>query len=554
MKKRLKWNKLLAVSSIVLIPSITMSCFGLGKIGMPPVLIPPKKNTGGTSSGGSGSQTKPESPESAEIQQLKKTLNLVEYQSNGERFLKPNNRYFFQNFDYTDSPNLSYKRMKENWGNDNYRFRVFSSYSASHEKSSDDIENWLNSNSDFKWNATNPNNRFEFDTISTQSYLWNIIRNLYYDIDNDNRENLDEIEEAIEFLLGKIQILGFDNSELRLLYGGNSDILFSPNISFIFRSFLIDSMDGSKRKEKDKLENYIKSMITKYNSESAKFFLLPFSLGSNSNLNSKYGAVNFYDYRDSNDTDYVERVSNSDMTVWGTWYPLLFDMFHTPLNLFKQREKEIVFYGVLLNWLDSLIKINKQKRDGEELRYENIDSSLKTRFEKLSKKLIEITADFIDFNNHLLHEYEAYNDSKNTISKVFATQKESDVMNTWLFAYNLLYEGLLPVFKLTNQNVDELNMETQLFLTNKTMKANLVYSYMLKAIEIAAKNNVNSKTNPKWYSEVAKDSNNHFVLYLGEIENLRSDSESVRNGYVMKYNRHIKNKFSPNLDFTGTNS
>lgn len=425
----------------------------------------------------------------------------VTYKSTNEDYLKKNNTYYFSKllYDPVDLSDSVYN--SQDWKL--YKPKMW--FSLTNTK----LEEQLT-----KWGMTLTNEHFT-NNCESACGIWNIIRKLAESDENKEginqggrfktKENesynealmrfLDEMDDyldpdyAFRGLTEKSRIDDVNqNPDLiskKLIYSADSKM---PS-TFIREEFIQKSFDDIAKTNQDP---FVKELISDYEkamykgwifeNKAKRWFVAPFSFGSNPTMRNKFPQETFDMYTDKNGLD-----KTTPTPAYNNYNPVAFNfLVMERFDLSEGLNFEV--YKNLIQWLKSFNNINSENKS----KWSEIESDKKDKLMYASIELVKALVKFIDWHHLLLGEFENPDDKHSTLADLFAMKSltmgdKIDFDYTYRFAYKFLYEKLVPTMVANGWNmpIEFNNLETLMLDRNK--KDSYIYDYIFKYINVIFK-------------------------------------------------------------------
>lgn len=489
--------------ALTTLPIMAMSCEWLDKLinqnnpnptptpGSNPGLINPKPQP----------QPTPPAPVPTPEPKAEEKEGYVTYKSTNEDYLKKNNTYYFSKLLY-DPVNLSDSVYNsQDWKL--YRPKMW--FSLTNTKLEEQLNKW-----GIVFNDTNFTNNCE-----SACGIWNIIRKLAESDENKEginqggrfktKENesynealmrfLDEMDDyldpnfAFKGLTDKESINDVEEKlakdpkwiEKKLIYSADSQM---PS-TFIREKFIQQSIEDMDGFVKELISGYEKAMYNGWNVEenkAKKWFVAPFSFGSNPTMRNKFPQETYDMYTDKNGLD-----KTTPTPAYNNYNPVAFNFL--VMERFDLSEKlNFKVYKNLIQWLKSFNNINSENKS----KWSEIESDKKDKLMNASTNLVKALVEFIDWHHLLLGEFEDPNDRHSTLADLFAMKSltmgdKIDFDYTYRFAYKFLYEKLVPTMVANGWNmpIEFDNLESGML--NRNRKDSYIYDYIFKYINVIFK-------------------------------------------------------------------
>lgn len=493
--------------ALTTLPIMAMSCEWLDKLinknnpnptpapGSNPGLINPKSQP----------QPTPPSPVPTPEPKAEEKEGYVTYKSTNEDYLKKNNTYYFSKLLY-DPVGLS----DEDYNNHEWtRWRPKMWFSLTNKTLEDQLNKW-----GIVFNDANFTNNCE-----SACGIWNIIRKLAESDENKEGINqggrfktkdnesynealmrfLDEMDDyldpdiAFKGLTDKESINDVEENfakdpkwiEKKLIYSADSQM---PS-TFIREKFIQQSFDDIAKTNQDP---FVKELISDYEkamykgwifeNKAKRWFVAPFSFGSNPTMRNKFPQETYDMYTDKNGLD-----KTTLTPAYNNYNPVAFNFL--VMERFDLSEKlNFKVYKNLIQWLKSFNNINSENKS----KWSEIESDKKDKLRDASTELVKALVEFIDWHHLLLGEFEDPNDRHSTLADLFAMKSltmgdKIDFDYTYRFAYKFLYEKLVPTMVANGWNmpIEFNNLETLMLDRNK--KDSYIYDYIFKYINVIFK-------------------------------------------------------------------
>lgn len=493
--------------ALTTLPIMAMSCEWLDKLinknnpnptpapGSNPGLINPKPQP----------QPTPPSPVPTPEPKAEEKEGYVAYKSTNEDYLKKNNTYYFSKLLY-DPVGLS----DEDYNNHEWtRWRPKMWFSLTNKTLEDQLNKW-----GIVFNDANFTNNCE-----SACGIWNIIRKLAESDENKEGINqggrfktkdnesynealmrfLDEMDDyldpdiAFKGLTDKESINDVEENfakdpkwiEKKLIYSADSQM---PS-TFIREKFIQQSFDDIAKTNQDP---FVKELISDYEkamykgwifeNKAKRWFVAPFSFGSNPTMRNKFPQETYDMYTDKNGLD-----KTTLTPAYNNYNPVAFNFL--VMERFDLSEKlNFKVYKNLIQWLKSFNNINSENKS----KWSEIESDKKDKLRDASTELVKALVEFIDWHHLLLGEFENPDDKHSTLADLFAMKSltmgdKIDFDYTYRFAYKFLYEKLVPTMVANGWNMpDEFDvLEKNMLDRNK--KDSYIYDYIFKYINVIFK-------------------------------------------------------------------
>lgn len=493
--------------ALTTLPIMAMSCEWLDKLinknnpnptpapGSNPGLINPKPQP----------QPTPPSPVPTPEPKAEEKEGYVTYKSTNEDYLKKNNTYYFSKLLY-DPVGLS----DEDYNNHEWtRWRPKMWFSLTNKTLEDQLNKW-----GIVFNDANFTNNCE-----SACGIWNIIRKLAESDENKEGINqggrfktkdnesynealmrfLDEMDDyldpdiAFKGLTDKESINDVEENfakdpkwiEKKLIYSADSQM---PS-TFIREKFIQQSFDDIAKTNQDP---FVKELIFDYEkamykgwifeNKAKRWFVAPFSFGSNPTMRNKFPQETYDMYTDKNGLD-----KTTLTPAYNNYNPVAF--YFLVMERFDLSEKlNFKVYKNLIQWLKSFNNINSENKS----KWSEIESDKKDKLRDASTELVKALVEFIDWHHLLLGEFENPDDKHSTLADLFAMKSltmgdKIDFDYTYRFAYKFLYEKLVPTMAANGWNMpDEFDvLEKNMLDRNK--KDSYIYDYIFKYINVIFK-------------------------------------------------------------------
>lgn len=493
--------------ALTTLPIMAMSCEWLDKLinknnpnptpapGSNPGLINPKPQP----------QPTPPSPVPTPEPKAEEKEGYVTYKSTNEDYLKKNNTYYFSKLLY-DPVGLS----DEDYNNHEWtRWRPKMWFSLTNKTLEDQLNKW-----GIVFNDANFTNNCE-----SACGIWNIIRKLAESDENKEGINqggrfktkdnesynealmrfLDEMDDyldpdiAFKGLTDKESINDVEENfakdpkwiEKKLIYSADSQM---PS-TFIREKFIQQSFDDIAKTNQDP---FVKELISDYEkamykgwifeNKAKRWFVAPFSFGSNPTMRNKFPQETYDMYTDKNGLD-----KTTLTPAYNNYNPVAFNFL--VMERFDLSEKlNFKVYKNLIQWLKSFNNINSENKS----KWSEIESDKKDKLRDASTELVKALVEFIDWHHLLLGEFENPDDRHSTLADLFAMKSltmgdKIDFDYTYRFAYKFLYEKLVPTMVANGWNMPNefKNLEEDMLDRNK--KDSYIYDYIFKYINVIFK-------------------------------------------------------------------
>lgn len=493
--------------ALTTLPIMAMSCEWLDKLinknnpnptpapGSNPGLINPKPQP----------QPTPPSPVPTPEPKAEEKEGYVTYKSTNEDYLKKNNTYYFSKLLY-DPVGLS----DEDYNNHEWtRWRPKMWFSLTNKTLEDQLNKW-----GIVFNDANFTNNCE-----SACGIWNIIRKLAESDENKEGINqggrfktkdnesynealmrfLDEMDDyldpdiAFKGLTDKESINDVEENfakdpkwiEKKLIYSADSQM---PS-TFIREKFIQQSFDDIAKTNQDP---FVKELISDYEkamykgwifeNKAKRWFVAPFSFGSNPTMRNKFPQETYDMYTDKNGLD-----KTTLTPAYNNYNPVAFNFL--VMERFDLSEKlNFKVYKNLIQWLKSFNNINSENKS----KWSEIESDKKDKLRDASTELVKALVEFIDWHHLLLGEFENPDDKHSTLADLFAMKSltmgdKIDFDYTYRFAYKFLYEKLVPTMVANGWTMpDEFDvLEKNMLDRNK--KDSYIYDYIFKYLNVIFK-------------------------------------------------------------------
>ena len=489
--------------ALTTLPIMAMSCEWLDKLinknnpnptpapGSNPGLINPKPQP----------QPTPPSPVPTPEPKAEEKEGYVTYKSTNEDYLKKNNTYYFSKLLY-DPVGLS----DEDYNNHEWtRWRPKMWFSLTNTTLEDQLNKW-----GIVFNDANFTNNCE-----SACGIWNIIRKLAES--DENKEGINQggrfktkdnesynealmrfLDEMDDYLDPDIAFKGLTMDETHINYVTenlkkdhdwmNKKLIYSADSkmpsTFIrdeFNHQSIEDMDGFV---KELISDYEKAMYKGwiFENKAKRWFVAPFSFGSNPTMRNKFPQETYDMYTDKNGLD-----KTTPTPAYNNYNPVAFNFL--VMERFDLSEKlNFKVYKNLIQWLKSFNNINSENK----LKWSEIESDKKDKLRDASTNLVKALVEFIDWHHLLLGEFENPDDKHSTLADLFAMKSltmgdKIDFDYTYRFAYKFLYEKLVPTMVANGWNMpDEFDvLEKNMLDRNK--KDSYIYDYIFKYLNVIFK-------------------------------------------------------------------
>ncbi|MHA3880651.1 CDS14 family ICE transfer lipoprotein [Metamycoplasma hominis] len=509
--------------ALTTLPIMAMSCEWIDKLvnpnnpnptptpGSNPGLINPKP------------QPTPPSPVPTPEPKAEEKEGYVTYKSTNEDYLKKNNTYYFSKLLY-DPVGLS----DEDYNNHEWtRWRPKMWFSLTNTTLEDQLNKW-----GIVFNDANFTNNCE-----SACGIWNVIRKLAES--DENKEGINQggrfktkdnesynealmrfLDEMDDYLDPKFAFKGLTDKESindveenfakdpkwiekKLIYSADSQM---PS-TFIREKFIQQSFDDIAKTNQDP---FVKELISDYEkamykgwifeNKAKRWFVAPFSFGSNPTMRNKFPQETYDMYTDKNGLD-----KTTLTPAYNNYNPVAFNFL--VMERFDLSEKlNFKVYKNLIQWLKSFNNINSENKS----KWSEIESDKKDKLRDASIELVKALVKFIDWHHLLLGEFENPDDKHSTLADLFAMKSltmgdKIDFDYTYRFAYKFLYEKLVPTMVANGWNMpDEFDvLEKNMLDRNK--KDSYIYDYIFKYLNVIFKakyNDIDEIKKPNGYLDL----------------------------------------------------
>lgn len=493
--------------ALTTLPIMAMSCEWLDKLinknnpnptpapGSNPGLINPKPQP----------QPTPPSPVPTPEPKAEEKEGYVTYKSTNEDYLKKNNTYYFSKLLY-DPVGLS----DEDYNNHEWtRWRPKMWFSLTNKTLEDQLNKW-----GIVFNDANFTNNCE-----SACGIWNIIRKLAESDENKEGINqggrfktkdnesynealmrfLDEMDDyldpdiAFKGLTDKESINDVEENfakdpkwiEKKLIYSADSQM---PS-TFIREKFIQQSFDDIAKTNQDP---FVKELISDYEkamykgwifeNKAKRWFVAPFSFGSNPTMRNKFPQETYDMYTDKNGLD-----KTTLTPAYNNYNPVAFNFL--VMERFDLSEKlNFKVYKNLIQWLKSFNNINSENKS----KWSEIESDKKDKLRDASTELVKALVEFIDWHHLLLGEFENPDDKHSTLADLFAMKSltmgdKIDFDYTYRFAYKFLYEKLVPTMVANGWNMPYEFKNLEEAMLDRNRKDSYIYDYIFKYLNVIFK-------------------------------------------------------------------
>lgn len=474
MKKR-NWKyiflPLASVISVASLPLISFSCSDIWGTPKPPSPTPkPNPNN----------PIDPNHPQ--EPDPMKKGYTL--WKSGNVDFAKKNNNYFFKK--------LSYESRR--FGTDVYNDKKWLEYIPKLFVTEANSMNF-----DFeKWNLTEKDVTTEFTTAAN---IWQILRQ-FSEFNNGilpfGSEDAIEtykrfIKEMQDFIgpINGVNMLHYLNDanlttdyqknrrDHLIHYGPTNYGLTNQNTWNDEADAFVESVKEANRGkiDSDKFLNAVINQIwpqmkdseswSDIDNEPFKNFYLPFTLNSE------------YMYLSKNTIKYDEDDPNSDL-VYFTWNPILLYYWQT-YRFTRLETMQKVMYYQMLNFYSSLTKLNGENKKWSEIASEKLED-VKKEMDLLTQHICK----YLNYKMFVGCEWEDISNKKQTLTHLFPwispdykgelwQDGTSDFEYSWVWAYNFLYDVIIPFYQASNLELPQEIKHFDLDLTSG--KSHKIYQF-----------------------------------------------------------------------------
>lgn len=493
--------------ALTTLPIMAMSCEWIDKLinqnnpnpipapGSNPGLINPKPQP----------QPTPPSPVPTPEPKAEEKEGYVTYKSTNEDYLKKNNTYYFSKllYDPVDLSDSVYN--SQDWRS--YRPKMW--FSLTNTKLEEQLNKW-----GIVFNDANFTNNCE-----SACGIWNIIRKLAES--DENKEGINQggrfkpkenesynealmrfLDEMDDYLDPKFAFKGLTDKESindveenfakdpkwiekKLIYSADSQM---PS-TFIREKFIQKSFDDIAKTNQDP---FVKELISGYEqamyegwtveNKAKKWFVAPFSFGSNPTMRNKFPQETYDMYTDKNGLD-----KTTLTPAYNNYNPVAFNFL--VMERFDLSEKlNFKVYKNLIQWLKSFNNINSENKS----KWSEIESDKKNKLMNASIELVKALVKFIDWHHLLLGEFENPDDKHSTLADLFAMKSltmgdKIDFDYTYRFAYKFLYEKLVPTMVANGWNMPNEFDNLEKDMINRNRKDSYIYDYIFKYINVIFK-------------------------------------------------------------------
>ncbi len=447
----------------------------------------------------------------------------VTYKSTNEDYLKKNNTYYFSKLLYDPAGLSDEVYNSQKWRS--YRPKMWFSLTNT------TLEEQL-----AKWGMALTNEHFT-NNCESACGIWNIIRKLAES--DENKEGINQggrfkpkdnesynealmrfLNEMDDYLDPDIAFKGLTDKESindveenfakdpkwiekKLIYSADSQM---PS-TFIREKFIQQSFDDIAKTNQDP---FVKELISDYEkamykgwifeNKAKRWFVAPFSFGSNPTMRNKFPQETYDMYTDKNGLD-----KTTLTPAYNNYNPVAFNFL--VMERFDLSEKlNFKVYKNLIQWLKSFNNINSENKS----KWSEIESDKKDKLRDASTELVKALVEFIDWHHLLLGEFENPDDKHSTLADLFAMKSltmgdKIDFDYTYRFAYKFLYEKLVPTMVANGWNMpDEFDvLEKNMLDRNK--KDSYIYDYIFKYLNVIFKakyNDIDEIKKPNGYLDL----------------------------------------------------
>lgn len=496
MKKNKIWLGFGSALTISILPLTTMSCDWWNKTFNPNNKVENPKFP---------NPNKPNENNPDEDNKPLKKDGYVLYKSTNENYLKKNNNYYFKELTY--SPIKLTNEVYNNQGWKNYRprmwmalkeadnllakFQALGVYLTDKEYTNDfesAVGIWniirIFANSDSTKHGISEGGHFEardnetkyealmrflneMDDYLDPSMAFN---SLYRSEDYFNYKVIPEIQNDKNWL------------KTKLIYSASTEM---PS-SYIRNNYLNSLLEKIKKDGKDPfvynlLKQYTYAMENGWNkaNDARKWFIAPYSFGSNDFINNKFPNEQFNMYTHKKGLDETDNNQS-----YNNYNPVAFS-FHQMSRFYLSERLNFEVYKNLIKWFKAFNRLNPENKN----KWSEIED--KSKLKDASINLVKALVKYLDWHHLLLGEFEDPNDKKNTLADLFAMKafddNKIDFEYTYRFAYEFLYEKLVPTMIANDWSMPHEfnNFEKDMLDTNS--KDSYIFDYIFKYLNVIFK-------------------------------------------------------------------